>query len=98
MFLLDTVGCGPFGLGPAPRPLPFATSRVSPAASTAVGYQPTGMRPTRRSRPRSRPEAATPAVAAAGSQTAAALLSDSAARPPRPPAARAPAPGVLPPR
>src|SRR5437588_6208061 len=96
MFLFDTAGCGPFGLGPAPRPLPFATSRVSPAASTAVGYQPTGMRPTRRSRPRSRPEAATPEVADERSKTATALLSDSATSRRRPAAASARALGVLP--
>ncbi|PYO74425.1 MAG: hypothetical protein DMD67_13560 [Gemmatimonadetes bacterium] len=40
----------PSALAPEPLPLPFATKMVRPSgdAATAVGYQPTGMRPATR--------------------------------------------------
>src|SRR5687767_175765 len=45
-------GCGYSGLGAVPWPLPFTTHSVSPASASAVGYQPTGILPARRSLPR----------------------------------------------
>src|SRR5512142_3472689 len=84
---------GPSGLGPAPRPLPFTTIRVSPSATTAVGYHSVGMRPASLSSPFA---AATPERLAERSNTATAFASPSAANRRVPSAERASALGVEP--
>src|SRR5262249_33243153 len=50
--MLSVYGLGPFGLGPAPRPLALATNNVRPSVdtSTPVGYHPVGMLPATTSR------------------------------------------------
>jgi hypothetical protein len=66
---------GPFAFACVPRPLPFTTTRLSPNAASAVGYQSVGMRPARRAL---RYGVAFPASFCVNSNTATELLSASA--------------------